>query len=329
MRSLAVTGTELTGRRLLLIHQMPPKPDYLRVKVGRRLARIGAVALKKTVYALARSDAAQEDFEWVLREVVSAGGEAALLEARFVDGLSDADVENLFRTARDADFASLAREARALAARLDARSLDDVDVPRQVKGELVRLQRRLDEVSTIDFFAAPGREGAQGLIAGLRARLISPAPERPDSPDGSPAVVKARTWVTRRGVHVDRIASAWLIRRFIARDATFKFVSAKGCVPEPSELRFDMFAAEHTHDGDQCTFEVLRARFGLEVPGLRAIAELIHDLALKDEKFRRPETPGLGAQLTGSTLVHEDDGARLEQGCAVFDQLLQYFAKRK
>lgn len=90
-----------------------------------------------------------------------------------------------------------------------------------------------------------------------------------------------------------------------------------------------MFAAEYTHDGDQCTFEVLCARFGLEVPGLRAIAELIHDLDLKDEKFGRPEAPGLGAQLNGLTLVHEDDAARIEHGCALFDQLLQYFAKRK
>lgn len=328
MGSLNPTDFSVTGRWLLLIHQIPPKPDYLRVKVGRRLARIGAVALKNTVYVLPRSDAAQEDFQWVLREVTSAGGEAALLEARFVDGLSDVDIENLFRTARDADFATIANDARELDARLDGRPLDEPDLRRQLDSELVRLERRLEEVGGIDFFAASGREAAQGLIAGLRARLTPPEPT-PDAPDRAIRDVRGRTWVTRRGVHVDRIASAWLIRRFIDADASFKFVAAKGYRPEPGELRFDMFDAEYTHEGDRCTFQVLCLRFALEVPGLRAIAELVHDLDLKDQKFGRPEAAGLAAQLGGLTLVHEEDTARVAQGAELFDQLLQYFAKKR
>jgi hypothetical protein len=326
---LTALDAEASGRWLLLIHQIPPKPDYLRVKVGRRLARIGAVALKNTVYVLPRSDAAQEDFEWVLREVTGAGGEAALLEARFVDGLADPDIENLFRTARDADYAALAREAREVDAGVDGRALDGSDARRQAESDVIRLERRLEEIGAIDFFAAPGREAAQGLIAGLRARLTSPAPESADAPGGLARDVRGRTWITRRGVHVDRIASAWLIRRFIDPDACFEFVAAKGYVPQPGELRFDMFAAEYTHEGDQCTFEVLCRRFGLEVAGLRAIAEIIHDLDLKDQKFGRPEAPGVDAQLTGLTLVHEDDVSRIAQGSALFDHLLQYFAKKK
>ena len=98
---------------------------------------------------------------------------------------------------------------------------------------------------------------------------------------------------------------------------------------EPRELRFDMFDAEYTHEGDRCTFEVLCERFDLDLPGLRALAELVHDLDLKDQKFARPETPGLGAQLAGLTLVHEDDTARISHGSELFDQLLQYFAKRR
>jgi hypothetical protein len=324
-----VTNTESAGRWLLLIHQIPPKPDYLRVKIGRRLARIGAVALKNTVYVLPRSDAAQEDFQWVLHEVSAAGGEAALLEARFVDGLSDVDIENLFRTARDADFTALAKEARELEARLDAKRLDDGEVRPQAEGELVRLERRLEEITTIDFFSASGREATHGLITGIRDRLTPPAAEEPATTDRKRHDVKGRTWVTRQGVHVDRIASAWLIRRFIDSESSFKFVPAKGYVPDAGELRFDMFAAEYTHEGDQCTFEVLCRRFVLDVPGLSAIAELIHDLDLKDQKFARPEAAGLAAQLTGLTLVHEDDASRIEQGSALFDQLLQYFAKRK
>jgi hypothetical protein len=313
----------------LLIHQIPPKPDYLRVKVGRRLSRIGAVALKNTVYVLPRSDTAQEDFEWVLREVTGAGGEAALVEARFVDGLSDVDIENLFRAARDADFAAIAEDARELDARIEPRSLDDADVRRQLDSELVRLERRLEEVSGLDFFAAPGREAAQGLLAGLRARLILPVPTASETSDVATVPVRGRTWVTRRGIHVDRIASAWLIRRFIDGEASFKFVPAKGYQPHPGELRFDMFDAEYTHEGDHCTFEVLCRRFAVDVPGLRPIAELVHDLDLKDQKFGRPEAAGLAAQLTGLTLVHEDDTARVAHGTELFDQLLRYFAKKR
>lgn len=312
----------------MLIHQIPPKPDYLRVKVGRRLARIGAVALKNTVYVLPRTEAAQEDFEWVLREVTAAGGEAALLEARLVDGLSDADIENLFRKARDTDFAALAKDVREVEARLQARPLDDDD-RRQAESELVRFERRLEEIINIDFFAASGREAVDGLLAGIRDRLNPPAPPSSATAEGAPNSVRGRTWVTRRGVHVDRIASAWLIRRFIDPEATFKFVAAKGYEPNPGELRFDMFEAEYTHEGDRCTFEVLCERFALQAPGLRALAELVHDLDLKDQKFARPEAAGLGAQLAGLTLVHEDDPARLAHGSELFNQLLSFFAKKR
>src|SRR6266446_4955532 len=101
---------------LLLIHQIPPKPDYFRVKIGRRLQRLGAAPIKNSVYVLPRSEQAYEDFEWVVREIVEGGGDASVCEARFVEGLSDAEVEALFNSAREADYTALAREARALQA---------------------------------------------------------------------------------------------------------------------------------------------------------------------------------------------------------------------
>jgi hypothetical protein len=140
---------------------------------------------------------------------------------------------------------------------------------------------------------------------------------------------RGRTWVTRVGVHIDRIASAWLIRRLIDPDAIFKFVPAKGYVPELDEVRFDMFEAEFSHEGDMCTFEVLCARFDLEEPGLRTIAELIHDIDMKDAKFARLETPGLAAQIAGLALLHRDDEKRLVRGSELFDELLTYFAKKR
>ena len=138
----------------------------------------------------------------------------------------------------------------------------------------------------IDFFSAPGREGAERLIFALDARL------QEASPAGQAAKAKQqlqgfqdRTWVTRKGIHVDRMASAWLIRGFIDPNARFKFVPAKGYQPQPGEIRFDMYEAEFTHEGDRCTFEVLIERVGLSDPGLCPIAEIVHDIDLKDAKF--------------------------------------------
>jgi hypothetical protein len=311
----------------MLIHQIPPKPAYLRVKVGRRLARIGAIALKNTVYVLPRSEGAQEDFRWVLREVTGAGGEATLLDAHLVDGLSDVEVEALFRDARDADYAEVAADARTLEQRLGSGNDDE---RRQVDADLSRLERRIEEIASIDYFGAAGREAAHALVVAFRARLT---PKTTPPPQAEHRDMREqyhrRTWVTRTGVHVDRIASAWLIRRFIDPAATFKFVPAKGYVPEPGELRFDMFEAELSHEGDLCTFEVLCARFALTEPGLSAVAELIHDIDVKDGKFNRPETAGLAAQLAGLTLLHQEDETRLARGAELFDELLTYFAKKR
>jgi hypothetical protein len=311
----------------MLIHQIPPKPAYLRVKIGRQLGRIGAVAIKNTVYVLPASDGAQEDFQWVLREVQAAGGEATLLDAHLLDGLTDPEVEGLFRTARDADYLALADEARTLEGSL-AGDIDQ-DVLRDVALELGRIERRLEEVTAIDFFGASGRESVQGLLTAMRARLAPPAAPPPASDATRASEYRGRTWITRTGIHVDRIASAWLIRRFIDSEATFKFVPAQGYIPAPGELRFDMFEAEFSHEGDECTFEVLCRRFELTEPGLRPVAELIHDIDVKDGKFGRPEAPGLAAQISGLCLVHGEDEDRLVRGVELFEELLAFFARRR
>ena len=140
--------------------------------------------------------------------------------------------------------------------------------------------------------------------------------------------LRGRTWVTRQGVHVDRIGSAWLIRRFIDPDAHFKFVSGKAYRPDEGELRFDMFQAEFTHVGDKCTFEVLLDRIALNDPALRAIAEIIHDIDLKESKFARPETQGIALLVTAICTKHKEDLDRIERGTILLDDLYDYFKKR-
>jgi hypothetical protein len=196
--------------------------------------------------------------------------------------------------------------------------------------DVARLRKRLTDIVRIDFFGAAGREAAEGRVSALESKL------RPDGGGHEPRrdVLKReehrrRVWVTRTGVHIDRIASAWLIRRFIDANARFKFVSGKGYEPKPKELRFDMFAAEFTHDGDRCTFEVLTARFGIDDRALTAIAEIVHDIDLKDAKFARPEAPGIDRLVAGIAMAETHDDARLARGAIVFDGLYEYFRRKK
>lgn len=317
------------ARWLLLIHQLPAKPAYPRVKIWRRLQGIGAVAVKNAVYALPANEETREDFEWLVREITEGGGEAMVCEARLINGLSDQQVRALFDRARDADYEEIARQASALARSIESDAGPEKRAER--RAQVVRLRKRLTDIAEIDFFGANGRETAEGLISSLEERLRDegePAQQAEPAPVAN-AIGKDVTWVTRKGVHVDRIASAWLIRRFIDQDARFKFVPGKGYIPEPGELRFDMFEAEFTHEGDSCTFEVLLARTGLDDPALKPIAEIVHDIDLKDEKFGREEAGGIKTLIAGICMATGDDEERIARGAAVFENLYQFFRKKR
>jgi hypothetical protein len=247
-----------SGRRwLLFIHQLPPKPDYLRVKIRRRLRKLGAVAIKQTVYALRSSEEGVEDLEWLRREIEAEGGSAVIAEAEFIGGISDEELEAMLETERG--------------------------------------------------------------LGGAEDTAVAAVHE----------VEPGRTWVTRQNVHVDRIASAWLIRRHIDTDAQFKFVTARGYRPKRGELRFDMYEAEYTHVGEACTFQTLLRQFGLRDAALRAIGEVVHDIDCKDEQFNRPETAGISGLISGIVQAHDDDHARMERGGAVLDDLYAFFRKRR
>lgn len=299
----------------MLIHQIPPTPSSVRVKVWRRLQRLGAVAVKNSVYVLPAGDEAREDFEWVLREITDAGGDAVLCEATLAAGLTDEEVEDLFREARRADYARLAAEAHALAEARAAADAEGAPAP-----ELEGLRRRLRETVALDFFGAPGRREAEAALAALE-----PARQEAESGSDPAAELRGKTWVTRTDVHVDRIASAWLIRRFVDPDARFRFVSGRRHRPAEGEVRFDMYEGEFTHVGDRCTFEVLLDRLGLDDAALRALAEIVHDVDLKDGKFGRPEAPGVERLIDGIARALADDEARLARGAAMLDDLYESF----
>jgi hypothetical protein len=288
------------------MHQLPPKPDYLRVKLRRRLQRIGAVPLKRTVYVLPVSEQTREDFEWLTREIAADGGEATLALGSFLGGETDDRLVAAFQAARSAEFAEI------------------VAASRHARVDLDRLKRRLADAVALDHFGAPGRPDAEAALDALGQRLASPGSAPVNTAGETP---HGRTWVTRTGIYVDRLASAWLIRRFIDAAAQFRFAAPKGYRPEPGELRFDMFEGEFTHEGDRCTFETLCRHFKLKDPALTAIGEIVHDIDCKDDKFGRPETPGLRLVLDGITRSHGDDESRLARGVAMLDDLYKQLAK--
>jgi hypothetical protein len=312
------------ARWLLLVHQIPPKPDYFRVKVRRRLARLGAVALKSTVYVLPWSLETVESFQWLRREIVDEGGEAMLCEAKLVEGISDAELEELFRKARSADYHAIEADAAAALARLRKRK-PSADERAVIEGVIARLRRRLREVTELDFFRSTSRGAAERAIAALADRASGSAAP-PTLPRERRPAPRGAVWVTRRGVFVDRIGSAWLIRTFIDACASFRFVSGSEYDPGPGELRFDMFQAEYTHVGDRCTFEVLLAHFGLQHDSaLRAIAEIVHDIDVKDGKFGRPEAAGVEQLLSGIVRATPTDEGRLAVGGTLFASLYESF----
>src|ERR1043165_9591441 len=136
---------------LVLIHQLSPEPSYLRVKVARRLQRIGAVQLKNTVYALPALEQCKEDLQWTIAEIREGGGEANLFESKFLDGITDEEVEQRFNDERDADYDALIAEIKGAGRR--ARCAD-----------AARFRKHLAAIHAIDFFAAPRGPAAVALL---------------------------------------------------------------------------------------------------------------------------------------------------------------------
>jgi hypothetical protein len=323
MTSAGGNGISREGVRwLLLIHQIPPKPDYLRVKIGRRLQRVGAIPIKNSVYVLPAREQSLEDFQWVRTEIVDGGGDASICEAAFVDGLTDGEIEGLLREARARDYEEVARRARAVLRKLPSGRAPSDERRARIESDVKRIRERIEAIKRIDFFGADASSGMVSLVDAIEERLRPSSKTSAESASTNPrSEVVNRVWVTREGIFVDRIASAWLIRRFIDPQARFKFVAPKGYQPLMGEVRFDMFEAEYTHEGNRCTFETLLRRFRLDDPALSEIAEIVHEIDLRDGEFERTEARGIERVLAGIAMAHADDASRLERGAALFDDL--------
>jgi hypothetical protein len=319
LRPAATAGPR---RWLLLVHQLPPHPSNLRVRTWRRLQELGAVAVKQSVYVLPDNPEAREDFEWLKVEIEGAGGEVSVYSAEHLDTTAEASLIEEFRRARQVAYAELAAELQRLHRTGQSRS-----APASRRRDLIRYRQRFAAIERIDFYGSAGRDRVVSLLAELEG--VAPGDERKrrsqKSDDGNSQDYSGRLWVTRPRPGVDRMASAWLIRRFIDATARFGFLTDVKAAPVDA-LPFDMFGAGFGHEGDRCTFETLVARFDIDDAAVTRLAAIVHDLDLKDGKFGAPEAATLGATIDGLQLSCPDDQQLLEHGRVMFEALYRSFS---
>lgn len=310
-------------RWLLLAHQLPARPSHARVKTWRRLQQIGAVPTRNSVYVLPNTPQCREDFEWIRSEIVAAGGEATVFAADVVDTRDDKAIVAAFRRSRETCFAAFVREVTHLD-RATRRAHGTAGARLERFRRAVRaLRDRFAELERIDFYHAPGRQVALRALTSLERRIAEVEPVMSIRTPRPLAVgdFRARHWVTRPRPGVDRMASAWLIRRFIDPKATFGFVEH----PSESDVPFDMYVGEFSHQGPLCTFETLTQRFSLGSPVVDRVGQIVHDLDMKESRYGLPEQVAIGRMVEGLRQVHPDDGLLLEQGVAMFEALARAF----
>ena len=313
-------------RWLLFVHQLPPKASNLRVRTWRRLQQLGAIPIKQAVYALPDTPNTREDFEWLKTEVKASGGDASVFAADHVDPWSDDALVEEFRRAGQEAYAALARDVEKV--------LKRASVARRPRGTRAPATRRLLDVfrerltgiESVDFFGSAGRDRVTSLLKRLEEhRSGGREAATAKSVDATPLdSYRRRLWVTRPRPGVDRMASAWLIRRFIDSEAQFGFAVDQSAAPADA-IPFDMFGVEFSHQGEGCTFETLCSVFRIDEPAVSRLAAIVHDLDLKDVRFGAPEAPTVGAIIEGLQLAHADDEALLALGMSLFDSLYRSF----
>ncbi len=308
MNPVKTVSATATRTWLMLAMKLPADAASARVRIWRRLNGLGAVPVKNGFYALPNNVECREDFEWLRREIEEAGGEALTMEATLMAGMSDDDMRAAFDAARSEDYEQLIEAASDIARQ---RPVD--------RSQIDRLRRSFQRIETIDFFGAAAGARADAALAALETNATARTTgSQPVAGRGLPV---GRIWVTRTDPRVDRLASAWLLRRFVDPTARFKFVADPRYRPDQREVRFDMFEAEYTHRGDRCTFEVLLDEAKLTDPALKAIGEIVHDIDIKDGKYRRDEVAGVARMIAGLARRHDDDHERMERAMAMFDDL--------
>jgi hypothetical protein len=292
---------------LLLVFRLPAKQASRRVEVWRKLKRYGALVLRSSGYLLPNTAANRERFEWLAAAIRKYKGEASVLEVHSIDDLPSPRLQRMFVEARSRDYESLLRELKKYQ-------------PRPRPALMTRLRRRFQETAAIDFFNSPLRSRVEALLLDADAEAPRPGPAARRTKEYT-----ERVWITRPRPGIDRVASAWLIRRFI--DPKARFVFGDDPRRQPNAVPFDMFqGGGFGHRGEDCTFETLRKEFVIRDPKVASIAQIIHDADLGDEKFGRGEGLGLDRTLIGWAHQGLPDEELLRRGMELVEGLYQSLA---
>lgn len=299
---------------LLFLYQLPAGRSAARLRLWRHLRRAGAVPFKSSTYLLPDTPEHDERLQWLIQQARGDGADATILRVREIEGMKDAEIVHLFHQARAQDYAPLLAALRGAGKSKGKRRVLDAT-------EIVKFTRQFEDIRRIDFFdSAAGAEIQRELarhIGGDAKGATRPLDVRR---------FRGRTWLTRPRPHIDRAASAWLIRRFIDPEARFVFAAKPA--EHPDALPFDMFEGEFTHHGDDCTFETLVKRFGLREKALRQIAEMVHAADVGDGKFAAIEGIGLDLVFKGWGRTSMSDEEIIERAAACFDGLYQQLRRR-
>lgn len=297
---------------LLLMFSLPAKRASQRVEVWRKLKKYGALALHTSGYLLPYSVENQERFEWLASAIRKYKGQASVAQLHGIDDLPADKLTQMFIEARSKDYEALIHDLKKLAR-----------TKKHDPGGIARFRRRLQEIMAIDFFNSPLRSRAEALLES--ADSIGQSKAIPASGRKTKKEYLDRVWVTRPRPGIDRVSSAWLIRRFI--DTNAQFVFANDPRQHPDAVPFDMFqGGGFGHRGDDCTFETLRKEFAIRDPKVEAIAEIIHDADLADEKFGRSEGLGLDRVLVGWAQQGVSDDELLRRGMELIEGLYRSVA---
>jgi hypothetical protein len=295
---------------LLLMFSLPARRASERVEVWRKLKRYGALPLRSSGYVLPNGGSNQERFEWLAATIRKYKGAASVVQAQAIDDLPREKLVQLFVEARSRDYEGVLQQLRRLR-----------PASAGAAGQAARLRKRFQEIADIDFFTSPLRGRVEVLLERLDA--VNRLPAQTAKQRGRDSRYLRRTWVTRPRPGIDRVSSAWLIRRFIDREAKFVFASS------PQKYRdaipFDMFieAGGFGHRGEDCTFETLRKEFRIREARVASIAEIIHDADLCDGKFGRNEGQGLDRALIGWAQQGVPDEELLRRGMELIEGVYQ------
>jgi len=307
---------------MLFVHQLPAHPSNGRVKTWRRLQQVGAVALKNAVHVLPESAQAREDFEWLKGEVLASGGQAAIFAVTSMTAADERQIVTRFQETSAAEFAQLKKEIKIMRTKIRHDRDGASDGVQAVRA----LQERFERAARRDYCGAPNAREVESALKELMPEYRSAPTPREASGESRLKIedYKGRTWVTRPRPGVDRFSSAWLIRRFIDRDAKFVFAASPDKFPDA--VPFDMYhAGGFRHEGEFCTFEVLQERFGIRDNAVSRIGEIVHDIDLKEDRYKSPHAATVGHLVEGLRASTPEDARLLEQGITMFEALYLSF----